>query len=93
METTLISKREIKNETIDDAHDSKSTKKRKRGVYTNWFTPHLWPLILVIVKKHGDLRSVLHYLKTFDRKLEEVCGPYEKLSIRSLYEWFTPKRG
>jgi hypothetical protein len=40
METTLISKREIKKKTFDDANNSKSTKKRKRGVYTNWFTPH-----------------------------------------------------
>jgi hypothetical protein len=35
METTLISKKEIKNEIIDDVNNSKSTKKRKRGVYTN----------------------------------------------------------
>ncbi len=40
METTLISKREIKKKTFDDANISKSTKKRRRGVYTNWFTPH-----------------------------------------------------
>jgi hypothetical protein len=32
MQTTLISKREIKRKTIDDASNSKSTKKRKRGV-------------------------------------------------------------
>jgi hypothetical protein len=41
MQTTLILEREIKKETIDDANNSKSTKKRKRGVYTNWFAPHL----------------------------------------------------
>jgi hypothetical protein len=84
METTLISKREIKNKTIDDANNSKSTKKRKRGVYTTLFTPHLWPLILATMKKHGDFTSVFHYLKTFDKKLGKVSGPYEKLSIRSL---------
>jgi hypothetical protein len=92
IETTLISKREIKNETIDDANNSKSTKKRKRGVYTNWFTAHLWPLILTTVKKHGDLIRVIHYLKTFHRKLGEVSGPYEKLIKGSLYEWLTPRR-
>jgi len=69
METTLISKREIKNETIDDANNSKLIKKRKINVYTNWFTAHLWPLILATVKKHGDLIGVIHYLKTFHRKL------------------------
>jgi hypothetical protein len=31
MQTTLISKREIDKETIDDASNPKSTKKRKRG--------------------------------------------------------------
>ncbi len=50
METTLISKREIKKETVDDANNSKSTKKRKKNVHTNWFAPQLWPLILVVVK-------------------------------------------
>jgi hypothetical protein len=43
------------------------------------------------MKKHGDFTSVFHYLKTFHRKLREVSSPYEKLSRRSLYEWFTPK--
>jgi len=43
------------------------------------------------VKKHGDLIRVLHYLKTFHRKLGKVSVPYEKLSKGSLYEWFTPK--
>ncbi len=92
METTLISKREIEKETIDDVNNSKSTKKRKRSAYTNSFAPHLWPLILVAVKKHGDLTSVLHYLKTFHNKIGEVSGPYENLSRKSLYEWFTPRR-
>jgi hypothetical protein len=31
MQTTLISKRQIKKETIDDASNPKSTKKRKRS--------------------------------------------------------------
>jgi hypothetical protein len=43
------------------------------------------------MKKHGDLTSALHYLKTFHRKLGEDSGPYEKLSRGSLYEWFTPR--
>ncbi len=90
MQTTLISKREIKK-TINDASNSKSTKKRKRGAYTNWFAPHLWPSILINVKKHGDFIGALHYLKTFHRKLREISGPYEELSRRSLYEWFTPR--
>jgi hypothetical protein len=46
---------------------------------------------LAHVKKHGDPTGVLHYLKTFHRKLGEVSGPYEKLSRGFLYEWFTPK--
>jgi len=44
------------------------------------------------VKKHGDLTTALHYLKTFHRKPREVNGPYEKLNRRSLYEWFTPRK-
>ncbi len=47
------------------------------------------PSILAIVKKHGDLTSALHYLKTFHRKPREFSGPYEKLNKGSLYEWFT----
>jgi hypothetical protein len=92
METTLILKREIKKKTIDDVNNSKSIKKRKRIVYTNWFAPHLWPLILAIVKKHGDFIGVFHYLKTFHKKPREVSGPYEKLNRRSLYEWFTLRK-
>jgi hypothetical protein len=89
MQTTLILERELKKETIDDASNPKSTKKRKRGAYTNWFAPHLGPSILATVKKHGDLMSALHYLKTFHRKPREFSGPYEKLNKGSLYEWFT----
>jgi hypothetical protein len=44
------------------------------------------------VKKHGDLIGAFHYLKTFHRKSGGVNGPYEKLSRRYLYEWFTPRR-
>ncbi len=43
------------------------------------------------MKKQGDLTRVLHYLKTFHKKLGKVSVPYEKLSRGSLYEWFTPK--
>jgi len=88
----LISKREIKKETIDDVNNSKSTRKRKRGAYITCFAPHFWPSILATVKKHGDLTGALHYLKTFHRKPKEVSGPYEKLSKGYLYEWFTPRR-
>ncbi len=89
--TTLILEREIKKKTIDDANNSKSTKKRKRGAYTNWFALHLWPLILAIVKKHGDFIGAFHYLKTFHKKSRKVNGPYEKLNRRSLCELFTPR--
>jgi hypothetical protein len=41
MQTTLILERELKKKTIDNASNSKSTKKMKRGGYTNWFAPHL----------------------------------------------------
>jgi hypothetical protein len=48
-------------------------KKRKtQGICTNWFAPHLWPSIFVVVKKHGDLTSALHYLKTFHRNLGKI---------------------
>jgi hypothetical protein len=44
------------------------------------------------MKKHGDLIGAFNCLKTFHRKPGEVNGPYEKLSRRSLYEWFTPRK-
>jgi len=90
MQTTLISEREIKKETIDDATNSKPTKKTKKGVYTNWFAPHLWLSILATLKKHGDLPGAFHHLKTFHKKSGKVSGPYEKLNRRYFYEWFTP---
>jgi hypothetical protein len=44
------------------------------------------------MKKHYNLTSVLHYLKTFHKKPKEVSGPHDKLNRGSLYEWFTPRR-
>jgi hypothetical protein len=46
------------------------------------------PPIFVVMKKHCDLTSVLHYLKTFHKKSRKVIGPYEKLNKGSFYnEW------
>jgi hypothetical protein len=61
-----MAEKEIKQEDNEEDENSKSRKKRKTlGTYTNWFAPHHWPSIFAIVKKHGDLINVLHYLKTF----------------------------
>lgn len=61
--------------------NSKSTKRRKTlNTYTNWFALHHWLSIFAVVKKHGDLIKVLHYLKTFHKKPRKVNVPYEKLS-------------
>jgi hypothetical protein len=79
LQATLMAKKEIKQGET-------------RSTYTNWFAPHLWPSIFASVKKHGDLTTAFHYLKTFHRKPREVNGPYEKLSRGSLYEWFTLRK-
>jgi hypothetical protein len=44
------------------------------------------------MKKHYNFISAIHYLKIFHKKPREVNGPYDKLIISSLYEWFTPRR-
>ncbi len=88
----MIAKKEVKQEDNEEDENSKSTKRKKtQGTYTNWFAPHLWPSIFVVVKKHGDFTNIFHYLKTFHRKPGKVSGPCENLSGGSLYEWFTPR--
>ncbi len=81
---TLITKKEIKQEDNEEDENSKSTKTRKtRGTYTNWFAPHLWPSIFVVVNKHGDFTSALHYLKTFHRKLGKVKTTIWKIEYKT----------
>jgi hypothetical protein len=47
---------------------------------------YFWPSIFVVVKKHGDLTNVFHYLKTFHKKPRKVNRLYEKLSRGCRYE-------
>jgi hypothetical protein len=90
----LITENNIKQEDNEDNENSKSTKRIKtQSTYTNWFAQHLWTSIFANMKKHSDLTSVFHYLKTLHRKQGEVSGQYiyEKVNKGSFYEWFTPK--
>jgi len=39
--------------------------KKKKGAYTQWFDPQLWPSIQIAVENHMNLTNVLHYLWTW----------------------------
>jgi Ni,Fe-hydrogenase I large subunit len=47
-------------------------KKHWRGTYTQWFALHLWPHIQIVAKKHKSLTTILHYLRAFHRKQENI---------------------
>jgi hypothetical protein len=51
------------------------------------FTLISLPPIFVVMKKHGDLTCVLHYLKIFHKKSRKAIGPYEKLNKGLYNKW------
>jgi hypothetical protein len=44
-----IKKEAIEEEDVDNQERSKPKHKKSKGQYTNWFQPHLWPPIMVVV--------------------------------------------
>jgi hypothetical protein len=34
----------------------------EKGEYQNWFQPHLWPQILVAMKRYGSSKTTLAFL-------------------------------
>ncbi len=71
-----------------DASEKPPPAKKKRGSYTNWFVPDLWPFIEQAVKQHPkslyeDLFSLQHI-----RKPSQVGSPFDNLTINTLKGWF-----
>lgn len=75
LQATLILESCIKRKNIKDLKSSKMPKGRKWNTYTNWL-PHIFGIYFLQLWKylHCNLSSMLHYLKTFHRKLEKLNG-------------------
>ncbi len=75
-------------ETGVDASEKPPPAKKKRGSYTNWFVPDLWPFIEQAVKQHPkSLYEVLFSLQHI-RKPGRVSSPFDNLTIITLKGWF-----
>jgi len=71
-----------------DASEKPPPAKKKRGSYTNWFVPDLWPFIEQAVKQHPkSLYEVLFSLQHI-RKPGRVGSPFDNLTINTLKGWF-----
>jgi hypothetical protein len=85
-EPTKDKKQQRRTRLSPTKDDGKLSKKRES--YTNWFRPHLWPPITIVIKKHGNTYGALHFLKTTFKR-PNMPSPYEKLNRACLREWFT----
>jgi hypothetical protein len=75
-------------ETGVDASEKPPPTKKKRGSYTNWFVPNLWPFIEQAVKQHPkSLYEALFSLQHI-RKPGRVGSPFDNLTINTLKGWF-----
>jgi hypothetical protein len=75
-------------ETGVDASEKPPPTKKKRGSYTNWFVPDLWPFIEQAVKQHPkSLYEALFSLQRI-RKPGRVGSPFDNLTISTLKGWF-----
>ncbi len=75
-------------ETGVDASEKPPPAKKKRGSYTNWFVPDLWPFIEQAVKQHPkSLYEALFSLQHI-RKPSWVGSPFDNLTISTLKGWF-----
>jgi hypothetical protein len=71
-----------------DASKKPPPTKKKRGSYTNWFVPDLWPFIEQAVKQHPkSLYEALFSLQHI-RKPGRVGSPFDNLTISTLKGWF-----
>jgi len=67
----------IAEETGVDASEKPPLAKKKRGSYTNWFVPDLWPFIEQAVKQHPkSLYEVLFSLQHI-KKPGRVGSPFK----------------
>jgi len=89
---TLQSLGKCINQESEEGTSNQESKKRRRGTYTQWFAPNLWPHIQIIGERHRSLTIVFHYLQAFHRKSKEHSSPFDKLSRSSLRKWFTSIR-
>jgi hypothetical protein len=89
---TLQSLGKCINQESEEGTGNQESKKRRRGTYTQWFAPNLWPRIQIIMERHRSLTIVFHNLHAFHRKSKEHSSPLDKLSRSSLREWFTSVR-
>ncbi len=78
---SLLNEQETKKkEAIESKRPSKHDKKKQeKREYQNWFYPHLWPQILVAVKRYGNNKSTFIFLQTSYKSLG-VPNPYAKLT-------------
>ncbi len=82
----ILNEHKIKKE--DNESNRPSKHKKKRGVHQNWFQPHLWPQILVVVKKYGNNKIVLTFMQNVC-KSQGVFSFYAMLTMSTMWEWFT----
>jgi hypothetical protein len=57
----ILSEHKIKKE--DNESNRPSKRRKKQGAHQNWFQPHFWPQILVVVKKYGNNKIVLTFMQ------------------------------
>jgi len=65
---------------------NQESKERRRDIYTQWFAPHIWPHIQIVVERHMSLKIVLHYICALHRRPGEHSSPFDKFSRSSLRE-------
>jgi hypothetical protein len=82
----ILNYHEIKKEDNENRRPFKCMK--KPGAYQNWFQPHLWPQMLVVVKKYKNNKTIITFLQNVYKSLG-VPSPYAKLTRSTMWEWFT----
>ncbi len=75
-------------ETGVDASEKPPLAKKKRGSYTNWFVPDLWPFIEQAVKQHPKSLYEAMFSLQHIRKPGRVGNPFDNLTISTLKGWF-----
>jgi len=63
---------------------------KKLGAYQNWFQPHLWPQMLVVVKKYKNNKIIITFLQNVYKSLR-VPSPYAKLTRSTMWELTHPQ--
>jgi hypothetical protein len=71
-----------------DASEKPPPAKKKKGSYTNWFVPDLWPFIEQAVKQHPKSLYEASFSLQHIRKPSRVGSPFDNLTISTLKGWF-----